>query len=324
MEDIKEINDTDIEYSIKEDRKWCVYIHMNVHNDKRYIGQTCNQPKDRWGKNGSEYLAKHEDGTYMHPVFAPALLKYPDWDNDWEHIIYANNLTHDEANEIEIELIKFYKTNVCEYKSDANGYNCTSGGQGVNNWIPSDETRKKMSDAAKQRLKNPENHPMFGTHRCGEDNPFYGKKHSVETKNKISKANKERFSKENNPMFGKHHTEETRKKMSEHHADFKGKNHPRYGHSEQYSGIHSGVAKQVYCIELGTIFVTISEAIKTIGVKNISQCVRKIEKSAGKHPETGEPLHWLYVEEAIEQGYITQEELDDYLNGLREKEKETK
>ena len=79
-----------------------------------------------------------------------------------------------------------------------------------------------------------------------------------------------------------------------------------------------------HCIELCTIFVTISEAIKTIGVKNISQCVRKIEKSAGKHPETGEPLHWLYVEEAIEQGYITQEELDDYLNGLREKEKETK
>ena len=248
VEDVKED-------SIKEDRKWCVYIHRNIHNDKRYIGQTCNQPKDRWGKNGSEYLAKHEDGTYMHPVFAPALLKYPDWDNDWEHIIYANNLTHDEANEIEIELIKFYKTNVCEYKSDANGYNCTSGGQGVNNWIPSDETRKKMS---------------------------------------------------------------------EHHADFNGKNHPRYGHSEQYSGIHSGVAKQVYCIELGTIFVTISEAIKTIGVKNISQCVRKIEKSAGKHPETGEPLHWLYVEDAIEQGYITQEELDDYLNGLREKEKETK
>lgn len=38
----------------------------------------------------------------------------------------------------------------------------------------------------------------------GEKNPFYGKKHSDETKNKISLANK-----------GSHHTEEELKKMSE-------------------------------------------------------------------------------------------------------------
>ena len=52
----------------------------------------------------------------------------------------------------------------------------------------------------------------------GEKNPFYGKKHSEETKRKISEATKC----ENNPMYGKHHSEESKKKISEAH---KGK-HP--------------------------------------------------------------------------------------------------
>lgn len=36
------------------------------------------------------------------------------------------------------------------------------------------ETRKRISEAAKKRLKNKENHPMFG--KRGKDNPNYGSK----------------------------------------------------------------------------------------------------------------------------------------------------
>lgn len=64
----------------------------------------------------------------------------------------------------------------------------------------------------------------------GENHPFFGKHHSEETRERISKANigkrrtleqKKRISAsktgENHPLFGKHLPEETRKKMSKAH-----------------------------------------------------------------------------------------------------------
>jgi group I intron endonuclease len=73
-----------------------------------------------------------------------------------------------------------------------------------------------------------ENNPMFG--KSGELSPNYGKKHSEETKRKISEGNKgkeswskgkkrpkhsEKMKGENNPFHGKTHTDEVKKKLSE-------------------------------------------------------------------------------------------------------------
>lgn len=49
----------------------------------------------------------------------------------------------------------------------------------------------------------------------GESNPFWGKKHSDETIEKLRKANAERFDGDRNPFFGRKHTEETKRKMAE-------------------------------------------------------------------------------------------------------------
>ena len=76
-------------------------------------------------------------------------------------------------------------------------------------------------------------------HNECEHNPMYGKKHSdeskkkmseakkgkklsEETRNKMSEAHKGKHAGENNSMYGKHHTEESKKKMSE---AKKGKHH---------------------------------------------------------------------------------------------------
>ena len=154
MEDSKTLNSTEIEDSIKEDKKWCVYIHRNKINNKCYIGITSKTPLIRWGRNGCEYKKKHS-------VFARALLKYPDWENDWEHIIFEEHLTEQEAKHIEMLLIALYHSNCCRYKKPSFGYNMTDGGDGTVGWKATQETKNKISAKTKERLSNPKERCLY-------------------------------------------------------------------------------------------------------------------------------------------------------------------
>lgn len=173
--------------------------------------------------------------------------------------------------------------------------------------VMSDEAKAKLSKKTKERLQDKTNHPMYGTHRYGEDNPFYGKHHTEESKKKMSESTVGSYAGENNPMYGKHHTEETRDKMSRNHADFSHEKHPR--------------SVAVYCIELNEMFWGATGAQNKYGISysTISACCKHKKGciSTGKHPETGEKLHWLYADEAIEQEYITQQDLENYLSNLK-------
>ena len=90
----------------------------------------------------------------------------------------------------------------------------------------SEETRKKLSKAHKGKPKSEEqkkkqSEAMKGKH-TGENNPMYGKHHTDEAKERMSKA----LSGEKHPMYGKHLSEEQKKRMSEAH---KGEKNPNYG-----------------------------------------------------------------------------------------------
>ena len=162
------------------------------------------------------------------------------------------------------------------------------------------EEVRKAHSIAMSREKNPnygltgENHYLYGTHLSeetkkkiseankGENNAMFGKHHSEETRKKLSDAQKKRFENpENRPMLGKHLTEETKKKISEANS---GKNNP--------------ACRAVYCYELDEYFWGAKEAEQKYGFNSthISSCCRGSRKSCGKHPITGEKLHWVYAD----------------------------
>jgi len=133
---------------------------------------------------------------------------------DKSRIIYLKqNLTEEEAFRHEI-----YMIDVLGRKDLGTGilHNRTDGGEGPSGWVPSEETRRKISEGNKnpseetrrkisERNKNPseETRIKMSERQKGEKNHNYGIL-SEETKRKISESNK-----------GKICSEETRKKRSE-------------------------------------------------------------------------------------------------------------
>lgn len=111
---------------------YTIYIHRNKINNKAYIGQTSQSVADRWGR-GSTYKPC--------PHFYRAIQKYG-WDS-FEHIVWATGLTLEQANQMEEHLIALFDTT-----NPAWGYNVKKGG---NNHSHSEETKRKLSEAAKNR-----------------------------------------------------------------------------------------------------------------------------------------------------------------------------
>ena len=131
---------------------YCVYVHINKINGKKYVGQTYKDPEDRW-RNGKGYKTS--------PYFYKAIKKYG-WDN-FEHEIVASNLTKEEADNFEKLLIN--KLNLMQHEY---GYNLKEGGTGGKF---SDSTIQKMSES-----------------HSGEKHHMYGKHLSEQTKKKISET----------------------------------------------------------------------------------------------------------------------------------------
>ena len=265
-----------------------IYMHKNKINGKIYIGQTCQKPEYRWN-NGKNYI----NCSY----FYKAIQKYG-WDN-FEHIILEENLTLEQANEKEEYYIKLYNS-----INPEKGYNLQKGGNNkevseltkekcrlhaLNLWA-NEEHKQKMSEIMKQKWQDPEY-----IKKQQDFHKNYKHEISEEGKKRISEARKKYIQENGTPTQGKGHTLKTRKKISE---AQKGENNSMYGkhHTEEWKAYMSDKNSQpVYCIEADKIFKSKKEAANWCGLKSssgISDCIAGRKKSAGKHPETGEKLHW--------------------------------
>lgn len=130
-----------------------------------------------------------------------------------------------------------------------------------------DESRKKMSE----RVKGNKN-PMFGNKK--ELNPFYGKKHSQETKLKISELKLG----ENNFFYGK--------KRPEHSAKMSGINHFNYGKkndiisniNKQRVGLKNSLSKIILDLKSGIYYYSMNDYCN-INKINISTFRYKIKNN---------------------------------------------
>ena len=93
--------------------KYLIYKHTNSITGEAYIGQTCNYLKR---------VDEHKACRGSCPKFHNAIKKYG-WDAFTSEIL-CDNLTLDEANIKEVELIKSHNT------QHPHGYNLAKGGQG--------------------------------------------------------------------------------------------------------------------------------------------------------------------------------------------------
>lgn len=274
-----------------------VYKHT-APNGKVYIGITSQKPEKRWDNGNGYKQNKH---------FYSAIRKYG-WEN-FKHENLYENLKKEEACDLEIKLIAEYHATDPRY-----GYNISTGGEcgalGMRHSVESrrkmseshkgetaywkgkhlsDETRKKIGEAKKGQIpwnkgKKGVQHTSPETRRkIGDGNK--GKHVSAETRRKLSESIKRAYLNNpeyrrkiseankgsNNPHYGKHPSAETRRKKSE---ALKGKN-----------------AKAVICVETGTLYSSLREAAKAIGVTQgaISNSVRGITKTSGGY-------HWKYAE----------------------------
>ena len=100
-----------------QERNYIVYCHVfptgeTLNECKKYFGITGVSYRERWGTNGKGYY-----GQYVFDAIC-----YYGWKNIKHYILYRN-LTKEEAEQKEIELIAQFKTNDKRY-----GYNIADGG----------------------------------------------------------------------------------------------------------------------------------------------------------------------------------------------------
>lgn len=164
----------------REDAKWTVYVHI--------------VPKELSGYDWDKYYFgitsrkvsdrwKNGNGYKQCKLFWNAVKKYG-WNNIIHEILFENVETEN-AKRIEKICISLYKSNNPKY-----GYNISAGGDGIT-----------------------------GIRRYGESNSFYGKRHTEETRRKMSENHKDCFG-ENNSMYGKTHSDEVKIKISESKKDY--------------------------------------------------------------------------------------------------------
>lgn len=295
-----------------EERKYVVYVHINKTNLKVYVGQTGQSLQRRW-RNGDGYKKTNS-------YFAHAIAKYG-WDG-FEHIVLEEGLTKSEADFYEKMYIREFKATDKKY-----GYNLTFGGAVG---VPSEATRKKMSlnhadfkgEKSPMYRKNikdfmtPEAYEQWlikirkygETHRGG-NNPnakkvyCYEKDIVYESLTDAARDCGVNIGSISDCISGNILSagvdKETGLYLHWCFAEDKDTFIPPLQEESFHRGKYSSKAQKIYCFELDEVFYGIGEVQRKYDITtcHLHDCLHGRRPSCGKHPVTGELLHWCYYNE---------------------------
>ncbi|GEM_PF-2593277 len=224
--------------------KGIVYCFESPSN-KKYIGITTN-PELRYDEH-------RRHSKRLDTAFYRAVRKYGFENFSYKVLVEVLGECKSELWERLIVLEKEYIEKL-DTQNPAHGYNCTAGGDGVVGYKFTPKQLQKISQSLKGKMigeKNP---------RYGKIGTFKGKKHTDETKRKLSlKHSGKKLSEEHKEKIrvtstGRKHTAESKEKMSAIQKELR--------------------AKQVYCIELDKVFDSVNDASEATSVNRSD--IRKV------------------------------------------------
>ncbi len=304
-----------------------IYITTNLKNGKRYLGQKS------FVQGWQNYLGSGN-------LFKKALEKYgkESFKRDIVLVCYSS----DELNQVEYELSLFF-----DVVNSDDWYNLVLGGGTSRGWNPSEETKRKIGEKAKERLSDPTNHPRYGkSGLSGESNPQFGvspkermdeetynqwyEKHKQYWKNPSTKG-KHIWKDKPHPNLGKKFSKETRESLSiaakkryqqSNSHPMAGKKHKKESKDKIKKGrcisnINKGIT--VYSPTLDVLFYGASDAAQKIGMKDssgITSCCKGKQQYCGVDTASGEKITWMYAPDAIEKSYVSQERYDLFISKL--------
>lgn len=185
-----------------------IYKITNTINNYNYIGQTTKGIEQRF----KEHL-KRSNNDKSNNKFHNAIKHYG---KENFRVDLVECCEDSDLNEREIYWISYYKKlNEAQYNIAEGGYNSPfkyKTSEEIRDIV--NKAKKTMSEKSEEELK--EIHKKFG--HAGESNPNFGgsEKHKLGCK-MFYKNNPGTHKGKNNPFYGKHHSEETKEKLSDIH-----------------------------------------------------------------------------------------------------------
>ena len=149
-----------------------IYMIQNKVNNKIYIGQAVDIEK-RWGEHRSSLRGGYHPNKHLQRSWS----KYGE--ENFEFIILL------ECEESDLNMYEEYYIFELMIYDPRVGYNKNYGGDSGR---PTEETRRKLSESAKDKQFSEETRRKLSAAKKGENNPNYGKHHSEEHKRKMSKS----------------------------------------------------------------------------------------------------------------------------------------
>lgn len=244
-----------------------IYITTNLINGMRYLGQK------KFSKGWKQYLGSGS-------VFKNAIKKYGK--ENFSRNIILICFSKEELNKAEYDLSVFLDV----VKNDG-WYNLVYGGGTSCGWNMPEETKEKIRQKRIGVTLSEETKHLLSQKLSGENNPWYGKKHTNEELEKMSVNRKGKCAGENNYWYGKNLSEETKLKISKSKTGKVTSEETKRKQSEAHLGNKNKSAKSVLQFSQDGIFLKewncIMNIKRELGIDNSSvvKCCKGKLKFAG-------------------------------------------